>query len=296
MTNQMGALSLKRLIAVANVVFLSCVLTSTSATADTLADYDFATAITDPSTVTGVLSSTPSSEVFFGDGVDVVSTGLGNPARSLAFDSNPATTSSPVDLAAAIADEDYFAFTITPDAGTPLDLVRLKFDSQINFPGSVTDWTLFTDPDPNALGTQIATGTTAVPASPPVFETKVANLVVVPSLQNITNPVSFRLYFHGWTASSPLYRVDNLQLEGVLAGTGTFFPGDFDGDSDVDGADFLKWQRDGLSAADLLDWEVGYGISSSLSAALVTNVPEPSSLLLVVSAVGLLASARRKRK
>jgi hypothetical protein len=54
-------------------------------------------------------------------------------------------------------------------------------------------------------------------------------------------------------------------------------PGDFDGDGDVDGRDFLEWQRD-PSVGDIEDWQSGYG-SSCLTAS-NTAVPEPSSLIL----------------
>ena len=69
--------------------------------------------------------------------------------------------------------------------------------------------------------------------------------------------------------------------------------GDFDLDGDVDGFDFLKWQRDQspnpLSASDLADWEANFGMAASLSANSVT-VPEPSSaaLLIVIAAVSIL--------
>ena len=39
--------------------------------------------------------------------------------------------------------------------------------------------------------------------------------------------------------------------------------GDFNGDGQRNGADFLKWQRDGLSASDLADWEAGFGTPAS---------------------------------
>ena len=60
--------------------------------------------------------------------------------------------------------------------------------------------------------------------------------------------------------------------------------GDFDADGDIDGADFLTWQRD-PSVGDLADWQAGYGNSPSLLAASSSPVPEPSALLL-----GTLAS------
>ena len=64
--------------------------------------------------------------------------------------------------------------------------------------------------------------------------------------------------------------------------------GDFDGDSDVDGADFLKWQRDGLSATDLTDWQNNYGPSG------ITSVPEPSCLGLLLLALAGLGGCRHR--
>ncbi|NOY40572.1 MAG: PEP-CTERM sorting domain-containing protein [Planctomycetes bacterium] len=62
-------------------------------------------------------------------------------------------------------------------------------------------------------------------------------------------------------------------------------PGDFDGDGDVDGFDFLKWQRgetsSPLSEQDLSDWEENFGTLNS-GATAATAVPEPSTLLLLV--------------
>ena len=73
----------------------------------------------------------------------------------------------------------------------------------------------------------------------------------------------------------------------------TFLVGDFDADGDVDGFDFLKWQRGEVSsppsASDLATWEANYGPTPSpLSAAIVT-VPEPNAVLLgvIASLIGI---------
>lgn len=78
----------------------------------------------------------------------------------------------------------------------------------------------------------------------------------------------------------------------------TFFPidGDYDLDRDVDGNDFLVWQRgsspDPLSAGDLVAWQSNFG-ASSLAASV--PIPEPRTVLLAAMAgVGLLG-LRRKR-
>lgn len=73
----------------------------------------------------------------------------------------------------------------------------------------------------------------------------------------------------------------------AVAGTA----GDFDGDGDVDGDDLLKWQRDGLSQDDLMDWENNYGTGPPPLSASVA-VPEPTSLALATSVI--LACLLRK--
>ncbi len=83
-----------------------------------------------------------------------------------------------------------------------------------------------------------------------------------------------------WDGISPLA---SLQLVGIA--------GDFDDDGDVDGADFLLWQRGGspipLSTSDLNDWEANFGTTSSVSA-ISTAVPEPGTMLLLLA--GLIVS------
>jgi len=74
-------------------------------------------------------------------------------------------------------------------------------------------------------------------------------------------------------------------------------PGDFDGDLDVDGSDFLVWQRGGspggASAGDLIAWQENFG-DTLASASAVSAVPEPSSFVLGL--LGLLAAVVGRRK
>jgi hypothetical protein len=62
--------------------------------------------------------------------------------------------------------------------------------------------------------------------------------------------------------------------------------GDFDFNGEVNGFDFLHWQRD-PSVGSLADWEANYGMVAPLSASSAA-VPEPNSLALL-SLGGLLA-------
>ncbi len=66
--------------------------------------------------------------------------------------------------------------------------------------------------------------------------------------------------------------------------------GDFDSDGDVDGNDFLYWQRN-PSIGNLGDWEANFGMVSEVVAQ-STNVPEPSSIWLSILGVATLYGAR----
>lgn len=63
-------------------------------------------------------------------------------------------------------------------------------------------------------------------------------------------------------------------------------PGDFDIDGDVDGTDFLKWQRGEsprpLTAADLADWEANHGADPGAISASSTAVPEPATWIALL--------------
>jgi hypothetical protein len=67
--------------------------------------------------------------------------------------------------------------------------------------------------------------------------------------------------------------------------------GDFDEDGDVDGDDFLAWQRD-PAVGDLADWRANYGFVPPLSADASQPVPEPAPLLMLAIALCAVHLAR----
>ncbi len=75
-------------------------------------------------------------------------------------------------------------------------------------------------------------------------------------------------------------------------------PGDFDLNGDVDGADYLLWQRgeseNPLSNQDLVDWQSNYSFSSSLATAKPIAIPEPATASLLLGTLGLLHLIRRR--
>jgi hypothetical protein len=89
-------------------------------------------------------------------------------------------------------------------------------------------------------------------------------------------------------------RFDTFEILGTPVGGGK--KGDFDTDNDVDGNDFLRWQRGQsphplTSTPDLADWKGNYAKATAAAAA----VPEPAAVALVaLSAAALLVSARRR--
>jgi hypothetical protein len=85
------------------------------------------------------------------------------------------------------------------------------------------------------------------------------------------------------------WQVDYLAKSVVLKVLGLGTPGDFDGDGDVDGRDFLVWQRNPAVGA-LADWQANYGVGglSALSA-----VPEPDGFVLVGTCLAVLVCVSR---
>lgn len=99
---------------------------------------------------------------------------------------------------------------------------------------------------------------------------------------------------------------DTLLLGSIPIGKFTFelltppaLPGDFDADSDVDGDDYLMWQRGEVSnppdAVDLANWEQNYNSNSGL-ASQSTSVPEPTTCALFGVAAIVVISSQRNRK
>ncbi len=98
----------------------------------------------------------------------------------------------------------------------------------------------------------------------------------------------FDINVHGWESSRALL---NALAFAEVASAGQ--PGDFDADTDVDGADFLVWQRD-TGAESLSDWKANFGTSSA--ATNFSAVPEPSSLALLVGSMAMLLRGRYRSR
>lgn len=73
------------------------------------------------------------------------------------------------------------------------------------------------------------------------------------------------------------------QFEEIADPSSLLFKGDFDADGDVDGSDFLEWQRgfgNPYQMSDLVDWQANYGAIREIPPGIQT-VPEPQGLMIV---------------
>ena len=108
---------------------------------------------------------------------------------------------------------------------------------------------------------------------------------------------SIRLTMEGYENTDALYVVaatptisestlDTLAMPWVEDHLDTLvLPGDFNVDGDVDGPDFLAWQRE-QNLGSLDDWQANYSTTTALASA-ASTVPEPTTLVLGLFALGL---------
>lgn len=108
---------------------------------------------------------------------------------------------------------------------------------------------------------------------------------------------AFQIYFNSGgfgTDAGNVITIDNVQLKFTPSAA---ILGDFDENGQVDGNDFLVWQRGGspnpFTSGDLDQWKANFGAPASVA---VGAVPEPASALLACGGLALLATARRRRR
>jgi hypothetical protein len=91
------------------------------------------------------------------------------------------------------------------------------------------------------------------------------------------------------------FQVADIQMFGTIT-TPAPTPGDYNGDSVVDAADYTVW-RDGNSPDDTVGgynlWVANYGKDYSFS--LSQSIPEPTSSVLVLGLLSLLGFGKQRR-
>jgi len=81
-----------------------------------------------------------------------------------------------------------------------------------------------------------------------------------------------------------------------ITNVGETSSGDFDLDTNVDGRDFLHWQRNLATAVDLTAWQSDFGIAENSGLSAAQSIPEPSTGQLVLLSVSWLTSQVLRRR
>jgi hypothetical protein len=149
-------------------------------------------------------------------------------------------------------------------------------------------------------------GINNVTGLPGVDATDVVNAVAT---TNGFNDLRFGIPSGSGSSANPLLAIDNVLLKLVDIAVEEPDTADFDNDGDVDGRDFLLWQRgfgvpdavlgdgdaDGdndVDGDDLVIWQNQYGEPGHLAAA--TAVPEPSTAIMLLAACSSLLVRKRR--
>jgi hypothetical protein len=175
----------------------------------------------------------------------------------------------------SMADVDFFTFTgLTPGASFSAEVTQSTFDGFDSILGWLDDSGTLIDTDDDEG-----------------FETLSLLMGTVPGNGQLTFAVS------GYGDDDFVGdHQENAQYSLEVTLLSTTQPGDFDQDGDVDGRDFLRWQRkqspNNGSAQDLQDWQTNYGYNGSLVAAQV--VPEPGAIAMLAG-MACVSSLSRKR-
>jgi hypothetical protein len=178
-----------------------------SASADVLLNYTF-TAGSTASTDTEV-NSTAS---LFSAGPGLPNTAYNNsnvPAAASVIGSDTTATQG-----GAIAGDDYWTFTLTPTAGYELDATSLTFGTA--FVGSIStpiaSFAIRSSVD--NFGSDLTVVSQSMTTTPSFLPQTID--LSSPSFQNLTTPITFRVYLYGAVNGARRYAVDNVVLNGAI--------------------------------------------------------------------------------
>jgi hypothetical protein len=135
----------------------------------------------------------------------VINTGLGNPAPSISIGAGSTPSSEPT-----ITGTGYYEFTLTPMAGFVVNLNNLTFDYAVS--GNVTA-SYVVRSSISGFGTDIAP---PVSTGSGTFAPATISLTA-PQYQNLSTPVTFRIYIWDDKSGSMSDLLDNITLNGDFA-------------------------------------------------------------------------------
>lgn len=185
----------------------------------------------------------------------------------------------------------FIDFTLTDTTGSATTLTGFHLDIGAFRAGAATDWELEVLAGGDLTAGSLATGAATVRAGPIADDESIDLTVLADHILDANGSVTFRLSFTGGggEAGSPASGhhlfLDNVGVTGLSPG----LTGDFDGDGDVDGSDFLQWQRNDGTTAGLAAWQANFGAPALQAATESAShaVPEPTTSLLMLFAAPL---------
>ncbi len=200
---------MKKLLLTAVCALASCV----AAKADTVGLYTFAASslASSDTNADSTASAITAGAAFAGT---VANTTYGNPTPSLAVVSTLTTGANT--QAGAVGANQYFSFTLTPNAGTPLSLSTLSFDyANYSTDGTFPTEGFFVRSSVDSFAANTAAGVTAAAGSNGMFSTSTISLGAA-AFQNLTTAVEFRVYvFDGTTQMTRGAVIDNITVTNV---------------------------------------------------------------------------------
>ena len=194
---------------------ISLSLCLTTAHGDTIADFDF----------TNDGNSFDSSAVVAGVSVSDLTNGIGmpapatnnaqgNPAPSLQFSFGDVEAN----LAASVAADDYYSFTVTPAPAASVTYNQFNFDFwKTSGAGANVQAVLFSSVDGFSVGDELGFGQlSGNGAESGTWLPRSVSLGTLPT--DITTPVEFRLVIHdaGATNQNNQFRIDNIEVDATV--------------------------------------------------------------------------------
>ncbi len=198
------------------VIFVNLLFWATTASTyaqTTLAQWNFDSSTPVPTAIATNVSATNAT---IGSGVGGPTYPAGNPSSGKAF-SGTGWNVPALDLTK------YVEVSLSPANSYSLAIAQLSFDEQRSGTGPTT-WSLRSSLDNFATDINTTPTSTTSPTSNGSFTSRVVSLSANASFQNVSTPVTFRIYGFGASGAAGTWRFDNITVTGAVGPINTSAP------------------------------------------------------------------------